>query len=112
METPLDKLAGREFRVSSFEVGRTKPNKPNVAKTLVINGMSRKSAKQTQLTYHACYQLLTAILSPIFRKFGWKRHGLLLGIRATPGGPALEVGKCRAKARRYERLGGKIYQQS
>jgi hypothetical protein len=160
METPLHKLAGREFRISSFEfrqakpnkpkrlktlsinnltrksvkqtqgtylsfyqlviaiLGRiferfgsspysspsgirerrcrvpTKPNKPNEVKTFVFNNMTEKSAKQTRRTYHACYQLLTAILGPIFRKFGWKRRGSLPGIGATP------------RARRYKQIPG------
>jgi hypothetical protein len=90
METALDKLAGCEFRISSFEFRQTKPNKPNADKAFAINSMSEKSAKQTQRAYPTCYQLLTAILAPIFRKFGWMGRGSLSGIRATPRGPALE----------------------
>jgi len=47
--------------------GPTNPNKPNVAKHFIINGITAKSAKQTQPTYHIYYQLLTAILAPVSR---------------------------------------------
>jgi hypothetical protein len=108
MERPLDKLAGREFRVSnsqfrisSFEFRHANPNKPNAAKAFYFNNMTEKSAKQTQRTYPNCYQLLTAILGPISGKFGWMACGSLSGIRATSeSGPQA---KCRAKARRYRR---------
>ena len=69
----------------------TKPNKPNGPKTLVVNRMTEKSAKQTQRTYRTCYQLLTAILAPVFGKFGWMGRGSLLGIRATPRGATLQT---------------------
>jgi len=59
-----------------------KPNKANVAKAFFINNMNEKLAKQTQRAYPTCYQLITAILTAIFRKFGWKRRGSLSGIRA------------------------------
>jgi hypothetical protein len=46
-------------------------NKPNAPKTLAINDISQEWDKQTQATYQPCYQLLTAILGPVFEKFGW-----------------------------------------
>jgi len=98
MERPLDKLAGRDFRISSFqfaipsfEFRKTEPNKPKSPKILVLNSMAEEWPKQTQPTHHTCYQLFTAILAPILRKFGWKRRGSLLGIRATPRSPALQA---------------------
>jgi len=59
-----------------------KPNRANLSKAFFINNMTEKLEKQTQQAYHACYQLLAAILTAIFRKFGWKRRGSLSGIRA------------------------------
>ena len=66
------------------DLGRrpAKPNRANLAKAFFINNMTEKLAKQTKPAYHACYQLLAAILTAIFRKFGWKRRGSLSGIRA------------------------------
>jgi hypothetical protein len=58
------------------------PNKPNAVKILFINNMAERSVKQTQLTYHTCYQLLAAILTASLRKFGWKGRGSLSRIRA------------------------------
>ncbi len=49
----------------------TEPNEPNIANTFVMN-MTEKLAKQTQRTYHNCCQSVTAILTPICRKFGWE----------------------------------------
>ena len=103
MEISLDQLAGREFRMSSFEFRRTDPNKPNGPKTLVFNSMIQKSAKQTQRTYHTCYQLLTAILAPISGKFGSKGPGSLLGIRATARGSALQTNGVRPRRDRRRR---------
>jgi len=59
----------------------TKPNKPNEANTLPVNYMTWKSKKQTQRVYRTCYQLFASILTPIFRKSGWKRRSSLSGIR-------------------------------
>ena len=109
METPLNRLVGREFRISDFEARHTKPDKPNGIKTLVINNMTQKSAKQTQRPYSTCYQLFTAILAPILMKFGSKGRVSLPGIRAKSRGLA---GKCRAKARRYRGRREEFYQQT
>jgi len=59
-----------------------KPNKANVAKAFFVNNMTEELAKQTQRTYHASNQLLTAILTPICRKFEWKGCTSLPGISA------------------------------
>jgi len=79
----------REVRTSEgflsiADLGRrpAKPNKANLPKAFVINNMTEKSAKQTQLAYHTCYQLLTAILTAFFKKFGWMGRGSLSVIRA------------------------------
>jgi len=104
MQTPLDKLAGREFGMSSFELRQTERNKPNVAKAIIMNSMTEKSAKQTQPAYSTCYQLLTAILAPISEKFGSKGRGSPLGIRVTPRGLALQINgvSARRNRRRWE----------
>jgi len=85
----------REVRTSEgflsiADLGRrpAKPNKANLPKAFVINNMTEKSAQQTKLAYHTCYQLLTAILTAIFRKSGWKGLISLSGIRAH--GPWVE----------------------
>jgi len=109
MHTPLHRSVGREFRISTFEFRHAKPNKANRAKTFVSNNMTEKSAKQTQRRYPYCYQLLTAILAPIFREFGWKGRGSLSGIRATPRGWALQTNAGLPGA---TGLGGGIYQQT
>jgi len=84
------RAAFREVRTSEgflsiADLGRrpANPNKPKAAKTLVINIMTDKSAKQTQLAYRTYYHLLTEISTPIFRKFGWRRGASLSRIQAT-----------------------------
>jgi hypothetical protein len=74
----------------------TDPNKPNVANACVVNNMTEKSAKQTQRICRICYQLLTAILAPICRKFEWKAGASLTGIRAQ--GPCRKIGDSRLSA--------------
>jgi len=88
----------REVRTSEgflsiADLGRrpAKPNKANLAKAFVINNMTEKSEKETQLAYHTFYQLLTAILTAFFNKFGLMGGGSLSGIRAhrdLTGSPA------------------------
>ena len=95
----LSRIRGREYRVP------TKPNKPNEANAIVVNGMAGKPAKQTQRAYPNFYQLLTAILTPIFRRFGWKRGGSLSGIRTH--GPWAEGWRFEIQNLREQRASGR-----
>ncbi len=67
--------------IADLERRPAKPNKANFVKVCIINNMNEKSAKQTQFTYPAFYQLLAAILTAILRKFRWKGRGSLSRIR-------------------------------
>ena len=70
------------FCIADWMATPTEPHQPNEPKTFFINNMTEKSGKQTQLAYHASYQMLTAILAPIFWKFGWKGGAALSRSRA------------------------------
>jgi hypothetical protein len=58
-------------------MGRAKPNEPKRLNTFVVNKISLEEGKRTQADYRPRYQPLTAILSPILRKFGWIASALL-----------------------------------
>ena len=75
-------------------LGPTNPNKPKLAKALGINGMTEKSAKQTQRTYHTLYQLLTTILAPISGRLGWKGCASLSGIWAQAAAGRVGWSRC------------------
>ncbi len=72
------------WAVARWQTRRAEPNKPKRLKTLVINELAHETEKQTQARYQPCYQLLTAILAPILKKYEWFAPALL---RIRPGHP-------------------------
>ncbi len=57
--------------ISELMKTSTRQTKPKRLKTLVINELAHKAEKRTQACYQPWYQSLTAILTPILKKFGW-----------------------------------------